>query len=135
MDDYVIQQKIQKAYMEPRAPETLIQSVILRAKAVTMGVQAHKRLETAPAEKVRELTSQVLVGQLAAVSNLPEGTEPEKLAQQLEQEPAFVAALRGGNVLGRLSSGQLIKDITTQQPEPEKEAPELSVPQKEGPAL
>ena len=135
MDDYVIQQKIQKAYAEPRPPGALIQSVILRAQAVSMGVRAHKQLETAPAEKVGELISKVLVGQLAAVSKLPEGVEPEKLAQQLAQEPAFVSALRGGNVLGRLDSGELIQQITNQQPEPEKEAPELSVPQKEGPAL
>lgn len=135
MDDYVIQQKIQKSYAEPRAPEALIRSVILRAQAVSMGVQAHKQLETAPAEKVGELTSKVLVGQLAAVSKLPQGAEPEMLAQQLAQEPAFVSALRGGNVLTRLDRGELIQAITGRQPEPEKEAPELSAPQKEGPAL
>lgn len=135
MDDYVIQQKIQKSYAEPRAPESLIQSVILRARAVTMGVQAHKQLETAPAEKVGELTSKVLVGQLAAVSRLPEGAEPEKLARQLEQEPAFTAALRGGDVMGRLNRGELIRQMTGQQPEPEKFAPEISPPQKQGPIL
>ena len=135
MDDYVIQQKIQKSYAEPRAPEALIRSVILRAQAVSMGVQAHKQLETAPAEKVGELTSKVLVGQLAAVSELPKGAQPEVLARQLEQEPAFTAALRGGDVMGRLNRGELIRQMTGQQPEPEKIAPEISPPQKQGPIL
>ena len=135
MDDYVIQQKIQKSYAEPRAPEALIRSVILRAQAVSMGVQAHKQLETAPAEKIGELASRVLVGQLAAVSELPEGAQPEVLARQLEQEPAFTAALRGGDVMGRLNRGELIRQMTGQQPEPEKFAPEISPPQKQGPIL
>ena len=135
MDDYVIQQKIQKSYAEPRAPEALIRSVILRAQAVSMGVQAHKQLETAPAEKIGELASRVLVGQLAAVSELPKGAQPEVLARQLEQEPAFTAALRGGDVMGRLNRGELIRQMTGQQPEPEKFAPEISPPQKQGPIL
>lgn len=135
MDDYVIQQKIQQVCFEPRAPESLIQSVILRARAVTMGVQAQKQLETAPAEKIGELASRVLVGQLAAVSELPKGAQPEVLARQLEQEPAFTAALRGGDVMGRLNRGELIRQMTGQQPEPEKFAPEISPPQKQGPIL
>ena len=55
MDEYVIKQKIQKASFEPRAPEELIQQVILRTQAVAMGVRAQKQLETAPAEKIAEL--------------------------------------------------------------------------------
>ena len=135
MDDYVIQQKIQEACKEPRAPESLVRSVILRAKAVTMGIDAQKQLETAPAEKVGQLASRVLIGQLATVSELPKGSQPEELAQQLEQEPAFVAALDSGNVAGRLMNGQLIRQITGQSLAPEKPEPELSVPQKEGPVL
>jgi len=51
MDEYVIKQKIQMACFEPRAPEKLIQQVILHAKAVVMGVAAQKQLDTAPAER------------------------------------------------------------------------------------
>ena len=57
MDEYVIKQKIQKAFVEPKAPEGLVEKVILRANAVTMGMNAQKALETAPAEKVGELIS------------------------------------------------------------------------------
>lgn len=69
MDEYVIKQKIQMACVEPRAPEKLIQQVILRAKAVVMGVAAQKQLETATAENVSGLVSRVLVGQLAAAEH------------------------------------------------------------------
>ena len=112
MDEYVIKQKIQMACFEPRAPEELIQRVILRTQAVAMGVAAQKQLETAPAENIAELTSRVVVGQLAAVSELPKGAQPEQLARQLAQQPAFIAALRGGNVVQRLHSGELLQQIT-----------------------
>ena len=111
MDEYVTKQKIQKAYNEPPAPQELIDSVILRAQAVTMGVDAQKQLETAPGQNAGELASRVMIGQLAAVSELPKGAEPEQLARQLEQEPAFQAALQGGNVAGRLHSGQLLQQV------------------------
>ena len=135
MDEYELKQKIQDAYDEPRAPESLVEKVILRSQAVTMGMQAQKQLETAPAEKIGELASRALIGQLAAVSELPKGSAPEQLANLLEQEPAFQAALRGGNVARRLSSGELMQQVTAQEPIVEKEAPELSVPIKEGPVM
>ena len=135
MDEYVMKQKIQEAYLEPRAPEELIQQTILRTQAVTMGVQAQKQLESASAEDLGQLASRALIGQLAAVSELPEGTKPEQLARQLEQEPAFQAALRGGNVARRVSSGELMQQVVAQEPAVEQDPPELSVPIKEGPVL
>ena len=135
MDEYVMKQKIQNAYAEPRAPESLIEKVILRSQAVTMGVQAQKQLETAPAEQIGELASRALIGQLAAVSELPEGSKPEQLANLLAEEPAFQAALRGGNVARRVSSGELMQQVVAQEPIVEKEAPELAVPVKEGPVM
>jgi Na+-transporting methylmalonyl-CoA/oxaloacetate decarboxylase beta subunit len=135
MDEYVIKQKIQKASFEPRAPEELIQQVILRTQAVAMGVRAQKQLETAPAEKIAELASCVVIGQLAAVSALPKGARPEQLAGQLEQQANFLAALRGGNVAQRLSSGKLLQQITGQDPTAQQIAHETANPQKEGPAM
>ena len=135
MDEYVMKQKIQMACLEPRAPEELIQQTILRTQAVTMGVQAQKQLESASAEDLGQLASRALIGQLAAVSELPEGTKPEQLANLLEQEPAFQAALLGGNVARRLSSGELMQQVVAQEPAVEQDPPELSVPIKEGPVL
>ena len=135
MDEYVIKQKIQMASLEPRAPEGLIQQVILRARAVVMGVMAQKQMETAPAENIAGLASRVLVGQLAAATQLPEGTQPEQLARQLEQQPAFQAALRGGNVAQRLNSGELLQQITGQKPAAEPISPEISAPKKDGPVM
>ena len=88
MDEYVIKQKIQKTCFEPRAPEALIQQVILRTHAVAMGV---------------------------------------------EEQPAYQAALRGGNVARRLSSGELIQQIVEQAPAAGQEAPGVSSPKKDGP--
>ena len=135
MDEHVMKQKIQEAYLEPRAPEELIQQTILRTQAVTMGVQAQKQLESASAEDLGQLASRALIGQLAAVSELPEGTKPEQLANLLEQEPAFQAALLGGNVARRLSSGELMQQVVAQEPAVEQDPSELSVPIKEGPVL
>ena len=52
-----------------------------------------------------------MIGQLALVSDLPKGIQPETLARKLEQEPAFAAALRGGNIARRLSSGELMQQL------------------------
>ena len=131
MDEYVIKQKVQAACYEPRAPEPLIQATVLRAQAVMMGVQAHKQLETAPAEKIGTLAARVLIGQLAEVSALPKGAQPEQLASQLEQHPAFAAALRGGNIARRLENGDLLRQIVGQQPQAGATAPQA--PQKQGP--
>lgn len=135
MDEYVIKQKIQTALSEPRAPEGLIQQVILRAKAVVMGVSAQKQLETATAEDVAGLVSCVLVGQLAAATQLPDGAQPEQLAQQLEQQPAIRAALHGGNLSQRLNSGELLRQITGQTSEAEPAEIEISTPKKVDPSM
>lgn len=134
MDEYVIKQKIQNAFSEPRAPEDLVQRVILRAKAVTMGAQAQKQLETASEAERGELASRALIGQLATVSELPMGMQPEELAHQLEEQPAFQAALRGGNLPQRLKSGELLRQITGHTPDVQPEEPQISNPQKDGPA-
>lgn len=135
MDEYVIKQKIQTALSEPHAPEGLIQQVILRAKAVVMGVAAQKQLETATAENVSGLVSRVLVGQLATVSELPKDAQPEQLASQLEQQQAFLSAIRGGNVVQWLDSGELLQQITGQKPAVERVVPEISAPKTEGPVM
>ena len=135
MDEYVMKQKIQMACFEPRAPEGLIQKVILRTQAVVMGAAAQKQLETAPAESVAGLASRALIGQLATVSELPKVTQPEQLASQLEQQPAFIAALRGGNVAQRLNSGKLLQQITGQKPVAVQTASENIPPKKEGPVM
>ena len=135
MDEYVMKQKIQMACFEPRAPEELIQQVILRAKAVVMGVAAQKQLETAPAENIAGLASRAVVGQLAAATELPRGAQPEQLARQLEQQPVFIAALRGGNVAQRLNSGELLQQITGQKPVAVQTAFENIPPKNQGPVM
>ena len=135
MDEKTLKESIQKVYFEPRAPEELIQKVVLRAKAVTMGREAQKQLETAPAEKVGELASRALIGQLAAVSELPKNVKPEQLARQLEQEPAFTAALRGGHVAKRIQSGELMQQVAGQAPAAKEEPPQIDPPVKELPKI
>ena len=135
MDEYVMKQKIQEAFFEPRAPEELIQQVTLRAQAVAMGAAAQKQLETAPVENAAELAACAVVGQLATVSELPKGIRPEQLAQQLEQQPAFLAALRGGNLAQRLGSGELLQQIAAQEPAAVQADPQISAPQKDGPVM
>ena len=131
MDEYVIKQKVQKACHEPRPPESLVQTVALRVQAVIMGEQARRQLEAAPTEKIGELVSRVLIGQLAEVSPLPKGTQPEQLASQLAQQPSFAAALHGGNLVRRLENGDLLRQIVGQQPQAGATAPQA--PQKQGP--
>ena len=136
MDEYVMKQKIQEAFFEPRAPEELIQKVVLRSQAVAMGADAQKQLDDgAPVGKTAELVSRVLIGQLAAVSELPKGAQPAQLACQLEQQPAFIAALRGGNVASRLCSGELLQQITGQSPKVNEASSVMPVSQKDGPAM
>lgn len=112
MDEYVMKQSIQNAFFEPRAPEGLIEKVVLRVQAVTMGTLAQKQMENMSTQNIGELASQVLIGQLASVSELPKDAKPEQLARQLEREPAFRAALQGGNVAHRLHNGELLQQIT-----------------------
>ena len=135
MNENEVKEKVQKVYFEPRAPEKLIQSVILRVKAVTMGLEAQMQLATAPAEKVGELASRALIGQLATLSELPKNAQPEQLAQQLQQEPAFMAALRGGHVARRIQSGELMQQVAGQTPAAKEEPPQIEAPVKELPKL
>ena len=130
-----MKQKIQSACFEPRPSEELIQGVILRTRAVMMGATAQKQLKTAQAEDMAGLASRAVIGQLAAAVPLPKGAQPEQLARQLEQQPAFIAALRGGHVAQRLSSGELLRQITGQTPTAEPASPEISTPKKDGPSL
>ena len=133
MDEFTIKQKILAACSEPRAPEELIRKVVLRTQAVTMGVNAQKELENGTAQNVGELASRALIGQLASVSELPKGAQPEQLARQLEQEPSFQAALRRGNVARMLSSGELMQQLAGRKQPDEPVAAKHSVPPKEGP--
>ena len=111
MDENVFKQKIQRACLEPIPLEELIRKVVLRSQAVHMGAKAQKILETATVANLEELVSRAIIGQLAAVADLPLGVSPEQLARQLEQQPAFVSALRSGNVIGRIKSGELIRQV------------------------
>ena len=124
MDEYVMRQKIQNAYLEPQAPEELIKAVSFRTQAVAMGLQAQKQLETAPAEQVGDLAARALIGQLATVLGLSADTQLEKLVRQLQQEPAFAAALRGGNIVRRVNSGELLRQIAGLEPVVEQATPE-----------
>lgn len=136
MEEMEIRQTIKEAYAEPRAPEQLIQSVILRAQAMRMGAQACSQLETAPAERQAELAAMGLIGQLAEVARLPEGASPEGLASQLSQDPGFLQALRGGHLAQRLKTGELMQQVANPEAAlAEPEAPELKPPQIEGPML
>lgn len=130
MEEYLIKQKIENAYAEPQAGQELIGAVILRAKAVSMGVQAQKQLETASADQVAFLAARALIGQLAMVSPLPPDVPPEQLARQLQQEEAFHAALRGGNVLRRIQNGELMQQVVGPQPDVETipEGPKIDGP-------
>jgi hypothetical protein len=53
----------------------------------------------------------------------------------LEQQPAFRAALHGGNLSQRLNSGELLRQITGQTPEAELAEPEIPAHQNKGPAM
>ena len=132
MEENLRKQKIQDAFTEPAAPQELVSAVILRVQAVTMGKEAQKQLECAQEQDVGALAARALIGQLATVSNLPSGAHPEQLARQLLHEPAFEAALCGGNVLRRIHSGEMMQQIVNQQPE-EQRIPEI--PKKDVPVL
>ena len=133
MDEYVIKQKIQNAFSEPRPVESLIQQVILRSRAVSMGVQAQNQLDAASVEHAGELVSRVLIGRLAAVSELPEGSQPERLAQQLEEDPNFASAMHGGNIVQKLHSGELIRQIVNEKSILDDPLSQITVPAKESP--
>lgn len=60
MDDAVIRQTIKNVFDEPCAPEELVQAVVARARAVTLGREAQEKLKTAPPEACRELMRQLV---------------------------------------------------------------------------
>lgn len=133
MDEFTIKEKLQAALSVPPVSEDLIQRTILRAQAVTMGADAQQKIENAPAEEMGKLASRVLIGQLAAVSDLPKGIKPERLAQQLELAPAFQTALRGSNVGQRVRNGELMRQVVKQEAAATHTSPTSPVKAKEGP--
>lgn len=135
MNEQTMKQQIKAAYAEPKAPEGLIRSVILRVNAAKMGAQAQSDLKTASPEKYPELVSLALIGQLAAVTALPEGAEPGQLARQLRQQPQYARVMQGGNIPQRLASGELFRQLTQTAASRQEEAPQMSAPQKQGPVM
>ena len=121
MDEYVIKQKIQMACIEPRAPEELIQQVILRAKAVAMGVAAHKQLESAPAGDVAGLASRVLIGQLASVSELPKDVQPEQLGTTRPDGSVSFSVSSGVYVIAKVSERGTMPPVLLILPEDQLE--------------
>ena len=77
--------------------------------------------------------SRVLIGRLAAVSELPKGSQPERLAQQLEEDPNFASAMRGGNIVQKLHSGELIRQIVKEKSILDDPLSQIAVPAKESP--
>ena len=51
------------------------------------------------------------------------------------QQPAFLAALRGGNVAQRLNSGELLQQIIGRKPLVGQTAFENAISKNEGPAI
>lgn len=135
MSDTVMRQKVKNAFREPRAPEALIRSTVLRAKAVTAGRQAQEQLKTAPPESCRELIAQSLIGQLALQTELPGDSQPRQLARQLLHSPAFARAMQGGDLLQRLSSGALLRQLTKPAADPEPPQRQPAGPEEQGPVL
>lgn len=135
MDDVVMRQTIKKSFDEPCAPEELIQAVVARARAVTLGREAQVQLKTAPPEACRELICLGIVGQLAMRGPIPKDVPPRQLAQQLQHTPEMTRALQGGNLLQRLDSGELMRQLVKEVAEPEAQKSQPAAPEKQGPAL
>ena len=138
MDERTVKNKIVAAMNEPQPPETLVESTVVRAKAVVMGRQAETRLESEesmlPLDKRIELAAQSLIGRLALVTALPVQFTPEAMAAQLAQQPRFAQVVENGSVLPRIRSGELLSAALQplQRSEP---APERTGPERTGPSL
>lgn len=120
MDEMKIAQTIQNAYNEPRAPEGLIRSVVLRAEAMTLGREARQQIARAPEAEQPELAARDILGQLAAVSPLPEGSDPRDLARQIAQSPEMVRAAEEGALPQRLADGSLLRQLAGEGAKPEQ---------------
>ncbi|MBR5572389.1 MAG: hypothetical protein IKV99_07100 [Oscillospiraceae bacterium] len=138
MDERTVKNKIVAAMKEPPPPETLVESTVVRAKAVVMGRRAETRLESEetalPLGKRIELAAQSLIGRLAQVTALPVQVTPEAMAAQLAQQPRFAQVVESGNVLPRIRSGELLS-ATLQPAQRNAPAPERSGPERSGPSL
>lgn len=138
MEEMIIKQKIKEAVPEPKAPEALVEAVVLRVRAMEMGRQAQARLDTAPAQERGALAAMGLVGQLAQLGPLPQGAQPRDLARELEQSPAFLNALPGAELSRRLSSGELMRQVAenaARPQEPEAPAQTREPAERQGPGL
>jgi hypothetical protein len=138
MDEKTMKNTIIAAMNEPRPPEALVESTVVRAKAVVMGRRAEVRLEseepTLPLGKRIELAAQSLIGRLAQVTALPGQIAPETMAAQLAQQPRFAQVVESGSVLPRIRSGELLS-AALQPLQRNAPAPERIGPERTGPSL
>ena len=137
MDEVTIKSRIEAAVMSPKAPEKLVQQTILRVQGIAAGRNAEQRLEQEgsrlPKEEVAYLTAAGLIGRLAFLRPLPEGSSLPQITKQLAASPNLLKRLNRPveETLSRLRSGILFSEISAQSPQ--QEAPHTRAPKEAEP--
>lgn len=146
MDDKQIREKLGEALKAPSPPQELVERTVERAKAITAGREAEKKLSLQEGGRADpHLAAQSVVGRLMMVRQPPNGASAEAMASQLEQNPDFRTAVDcpAKQLLEELQSGRVMQRFQPQSalqtPAP-KSVPELKnpvvdmyIPVKEGP--
>ena len=134
MDELTMKSRIRAAAEGPNAPEKLVQQTILRVQGIAAGRNAEQRLEQEgsclPKEEVAYLTAAGLIGRLAFLRPLPDGSSLPQMTKQLAASPKLLQRLNRPveDTLSRLRSGMLFGEIGAQPPQ--REAPPAQAPKE-----
>ena len=138
MNEMTIKNRIEAAVGIQRAPEKLVEQTVLRVQGIVAGRNAEQRLEregsTLPKEEVAYLTAAGLIGRLAISGALPGESSLQQMTEQLAASSKLQQRLNRPveEVLSRLRSGMLLKELGAQTPErenlPTEKAKEVAPP-------
>ena len=139
MNEMTIQNRIEAAVENPKAPEKLVEQTVLRVRGIIAGRDAEQRLEQEgdrlPKEEVAYLTAAGLIGRLALSRALPEGGSLQQMTEQLAASPSLQQRLNRPvqETLSRLRSGMLFGEISSAQTPAREASPvkEATPPVKE----
>ncbi len=126
-----IKQKMSEALDEPNVSEEFVETMVVRANAITNGREAEKLLSEGglTQSKKIELAAESVVGRMMINTKPPKGVSASAMTKQLSSVPKFREEVEksGDELVHELKNGDFIKKFGVSPSIDEKRSPERSV--------
>lgn len=123
-----IKQKMSEALDEPNVSEEFVETMVVRANAITNGREAEKLLSEGglTQSKKIELAAESVVGRMMINTKPPKGVSASAMTKQLSSVPKFREEVEksGDELVHELKNGDFIKKFGVSPSIDEKRSPE-----------